>query len=65
MQQCSAVKRWLGATSLLGMLLIAPCGCQTWRSAAIPGLASKQGEQQVLRQARQDSFPAPSDVGMD
>jgi len=58
------IKRWLSTTSLLGTVVIASSGCQSWHSAAIPGLASKQGERQVLRQAKQDPFPSPSDVGM-
>jgi len=45
-------------------MLFASSGCQSWRSAAVPGLSSKQGERQILKQAKQDPFPSPSDVGM-
>ncbi len=58
------IKRWVCAVNLLGICLIASSGCQTWRSSAIPGLGSKQGERQVLREAKNDPFPSPSDVGM-
>lgn len=64
MLQCPDAKRWLCAMSLLGAICLASTGCQTWRSAAIPGMASKQGEREVLKQAKQDPFPSPSDVGM-
>jgi len=44
---------------------LASSGCQTWHaSSAIPGLKSKQGERQVLREAKNDPFPSPSEVGM-
>lgn len=51
--------------SVLGMGLIVSSGCQTWHSSsALPGLKSKQGERQVLREAKNDPFPSPSEVGM-
>jgi len=57
--------RWLWATSLLGGFLITCGGCQMWRSSlAIPGLGSKKVESRVLREAKNDPFPSPSDVGM-
>jgi len=59
------IMHWVCATSLLGTCLIAVSGCQTWHSSsAIPGMGSKQGVQQVLREAKNDPFPSPSDVGM-
>ncbi len=58
-------KIWLCAASLVGSCLIASSGCQAWQSSsAISGLGSKQGERQVLREAKNDPFPSPSDVGM-
>ncbi len=65
MQQCFGVLRWLGAVSGVGVLLIATTGCQTWRSSSVvPGVFAQKGERQILRQAKQDPFPSPSDVGM-
>ena len=52
----------VGCLLMLG--LIVSSGCQTWQSSAIPGLGSKLGERQVLREAKNDPFPSPSDVGM-
>jgi len=57
--------RWLCTASLLGGSLITSSGCQSWRSSsAINGLGSNQGERQILREAKNDPFPSPSDVGM-
>jgi len=65
MPQCLGVVRWLCAVSSVVILLVAGTGCQTWRSsAAIPGLFPQKGERKILRQAKQDPFPSPSDVGM-
>lgn len=51
--------------TLLTLGLIASSGCQMWHSSsAIPGMASKQGERKVLREAKNDPFPSPSDVGL-
>ncbi len=59
------IRHWVCAASLLGACLMAVCGCQTWQSSsAIPGMGSKQSERQVLREAKNDPFPSPSDVGM-
>ncbi len=59
------ITRWLCAASLLGRCLLAGSGCQTWQSSlAIPGLGSSQGEREILRQAKNDPFPSPIDVGM-
>lgn len=56
--------------SCSGRALLACCltilsGCQTWHTAsAIPGLSANRGERQVLRQAKNDPFPSPSEVGI-
>ena len=57
--------RWRVAASMMGVWLLACSGCQTWQSSsALPGLAAGQGERQVLREAKNDPFPSPSEVGM-
>ena len=65
MQQSKKNKRWLCVSCLLGCCLIASSGCQIWQSSSvIPGMGSKQSERRVLREAKNDPFPSPSDVGM-
>lgn len=46
--------------------LVLASGCQTWRSsAALPGgVAVKKNQREVLKNAKKDPFPSPSDVGM-
>jgi hypothetical protein len=55
----------LSVATLIGVCLIASNGCQSWQSsAALPGLVSGSGERQVLREAKNDPFPSPSEVGI-
>lgn len=46
--------------------LVVSSGCQTWRSsAALPGgVSAKKNQREVLKNAKKDPFPSPSDVGM-
>jgi hypothetical protein len=65
MQWDQSVKGWLGRVSLIACCSLPVAGCQAWHhAAAIPGLGSTQGERQVLKQAKNDPFPSPSDVGL-
>ena len=65
MHNSTRFERWLQVVSLLGCCLITSGGCQTWQSSSVlPGFTGKQGERQVLREARNDPFPSPADVGM-
>ncbi len=51
--------------ALLSAFVMLNSGCAMWRSAsAIPRLSSKQGEREVLEQAKNDPFPSPADVGL-
>jgi len=40
------------------------CGCQSFAPAGLGALAAKQREQKVVKQAANDPFPSPSDVGL-
>jgi len=64
MQKKRARPHWLLAVHCVGCLWLVGSGCQTWRSSSIPGLDLGKSDRQVLRQAQQDPFPSPSDVGM-
>ena len=56
--------RWLCAMSLIVGMGISG-GCQTWQtSAVIPSFGATSGERQVVRQAKNDPFPSPRDVGI-
>ena len=47
------------------VMLLSATGCQSWHtSAVLPGLIATKGERQVVKQARNDPFPSPRDVGM-
>ena len=40
-------------------------GCQAWHSSSVmPGLMASKGERLVMKQAKNDPFPSPSDVGL-
>jgi len=45
------------ATCLIG-------GCQTFAPTGLGTLAAKQREQKVVKQAANDPFPSPKDVGL-
>lgn len=65
MQIRKRLARCVPAAVLIGVCLIASNGCQTWQStSALPGMVSNQGERQVLREAKNDPFPSPSEVGI-
>ncbi len=40
------------------------CGCQTFAPTGLGSLAAKQREQKVVKQAANDPFPSPKDVGL-
>jgi len=45
-------------------LLFVSHGCQSWQtSSAFTGLTASKGERLVVKQAKNDPFPSPSDVG--
>ena len=50
----------------LGITLIcALAGCQVWQSnLGAAGLGFSQGERQIVKQAKNDPFPSPDQVGM-
>jgi len=40
-------------------------GCQSWlASSSLTGLTATKGERLVVKQAKNDPFPSPSDVGI-
>jgi hypothetical protein len=46
-------------------LVVVAAGCQGLSSPSlIPGLAESRRERQIVRQAENDPFPSPSDVGI-
>jgi hypothetical protein len=50
---------------LLSVSLLSILGCQTWSSSAgMPGLGKWQKERQIVKQAQNDPFPTPEQVGM-
>jgi|GEM_PF-2801852 len=56
-------KDWLCCACL--MLALATGGCQNLSSTSlIPGLAESRRERQIVRQAENDPFPTPSEVGI-
>ena len=58
------IRRCLCAVAMLVSLTVTN-GCQTWHSgSAISGLTAKASEREAIRQAKNDPFPSPSDVGM-
>jgi hypothetical protein len=51
----------------LGLVCAATClvgGCQTFAPTGLGSLAAKQREQKVVKQAANDPFPSPKDVGL-
>jgi len=50
----------------LGISLIcATAGCQAWQSTlGATGLGFSNGERQIVKQAKNDPFPTPDQVGM-
>ena len=46
--------------------LWANIGCQAWQTHPwMPTMINSSGERQIVKQAKQDPFPSPSDVGID
>ena len=47
-------------------ILFALAGCQSWQSSTgIPGLGFSKVERQIVKQAKNDPFPSPKQVGME
>jgi hypothetical protein len=62
-----AAIRWQGRWLACGCLALAVIagGCQGLsRSSLVPGFAESRQERQIARQAENDPFPSPSDVGI-
>ena len=52
------------AAALACLTLLA--GCQTWQpSPGLPGLGFSKVERQIVKQAKNDPFPSPKQVGME
>ena len=53
-------------TTLLALsaALFAAVGCQSFAPMGLGSLASKQKEQKIVKQAANDPFPSPQDVGL-
>ncbi len=48
------------------VLTFALAGCQSWQSSTgIPGLGFSKVERQIVKQAKNDPFPSPKQVGME
>jgi hypothetical protein len=56
---------WFRLTT--GVLLIAALtGCQSWQSSpGIPRLGASKVERRIVKQAQNDPFPSPDQVGME
>jgi hypothetical protein len=57
----------LARTASLGIVLAAGfalVGCQSFAPAGLGSLTAKQREQKIVKQAANDPFPSPSDVGL-
>ena len=47
-------------------LVAAFAGCQAWQSSTgIPVIGSSKGERQIVKQAKNDPFPSPDQVGLE
>lgn len=47
------------------LLFCGMTGCQVWNASSIlPGLTASKSERVVMKQAKNDPFPSPRDVGM-
>ncbi len=65
MRHCLKYPQRVLVAALLSVFITFSVGCAMWRSAsAIPHISSKQGEREVLEQAKNDPFPSPADVGL-
>ena len=61
-----AIARRSGAASC-GFAFVAALafvGCQSFAPAGLGSLTAKQREQKIVKQAANDPFPSPSDVGL-
>ena len=43
---------------------VAALGCQSFAPTGLGALAAKQKEQKIVKQAANDPFPSPQDVGL-
>jgi len=60
----SARKTRLDLLAIFAILWIC-AGCQSLDiSSGLPGLSDSKNERQIVREAKHDPFPSPSDVGM-
>lgn len=49
-----------------GMFFIALTGCQIWQTtSSIAGLGTSSKERQIVKQAMNDPFPSPDQVGVE
>ncbi len=47
------------------LVLVAMVGCQSWlATSSLTGLTATKDERLVVKQAKNDPFPSPSDVGI-
>ena len=52
--------------ALLFAFIFVLAGCQTWQSSpGLPGLGFSKVERQIVKQAKNDPFPSPKQVGME
>lgn len=52
-------------TAALGLVAaFALVGCQSFAPAGLGSLTAKQREQKIVKQAANDPFPSPQDVGL-
>jgi len=64
MQKCFARQKNAARGLSVLLVLFATIGCQSWHtSSVLPGLTASKGERLVVKQAKNDPFPSPSDVG--
>lgn len=65
MQKITKRQRCFCVASLLVSCLLMSSGCQTWRSSsALAGMGTKKGDKQTVKEAKNDPFPSPADVGL-
>lgn len=53
-------------TAILFAFIFTLAGCQSWQSSSgLPGLSFSKVERQIVKQAKNDPFPSPKQVGME
>jgi hypothetical protein len=48
----------------VGLAMFASTGCQSFAPMGLGSLAAKHKEQKIVKQAANDPFPSPKDVGL-